>query len=37
MLYLLGEEDVSPLCLSAQEDLRKDHRKLQVSKESRFL
>lgn len=32
MLYLLVWEEVSPLRLSAQESLRKGHRKLQIRK-----
>ena len=32
MLYVLDEEEVSPLSLSAQEGLRKGHRKLQMRK-----
>lgn len=32
MLYVLDEEEVSPLRLSAQESLRKGHRKLQIRK-----
>jgi len=36
MLYLLDEEEVSPLRLSAQEGLRKSNRKLQIRK-NRFL
>jgi hypothetical protein len=37
MLYVLDWEEISFLSLSAQEGLRKGHRKLQVSKGSRFL
>ena len=32
MLYVLDEEEVSPLSLSAQEGLRKGHRKMQIRK-----
>jgi hypothetical protein len=34
MLYVLDEEDVSPLRLFAQEGLRERHRKLQISKKA---
>lgn len=34
MLYVLDEEEVSPLRLSAQEGLRESLRKLQVSKKA---
>jgi hypothetical protein len=34
MLYVLDEEDVSPLRWPAQEGLRKSHRKLQISKKT---
>ncbi len=34
MLYVLDEEDVSPLRLSAQEGLRESHKKLQISKKA---
>jgi hypothetical protein len=36
MLYVLDEEDVIPLRLSAQEGLRESHRKLQISKKADF-
>jgi hypothetical protein len=32
MLYILDEEEASPLRLSDQEGLRESHRKLQISK-----
>ncbi len=34
MIYVLEEEEVSPLPLSAQGGLRESHRKLQISKKS---
>jgi len=34
MLYVLDEEDVTPLRLSAHGGLRQSHRKLQVSKKA---
>ncbi len=34
MLYVLDEEEVSPLRWSAQEGLRESHRKLQISKKT---
>ncbi len=34
MLYILDEEEASPIRLSVQEGLRESHRKLQISKKS---